>query len=109
MLAEYFLGTLPQLIERARLLKAKIPRGLPRDYGAPVPLWGYAGHPLVYRESLICTVGGQGSAVVAFDKHTGRELWKALTTSEIGIVRQRSSMLGALPSCSSFTGKASAA
>jgi hypothetical protein len=33
MLAEYFQGTLPQLIERARLLKAKIPRTLPRDYG----------------------------------------------------------------------------
>jgi hypothetical protein len=34
MLAEYFQGTLPQLIERVRLLKAKIPRWLPRDYGA---------------------------------------------------------------------------
>src|SRR5437660_4533823 len=32
MLGEYFQGTLPQLIERARLLKAKIPRTLPRDY-----------------------------------------------------------------------------
>ena len=34
MLGEYFQGTLPQLIERAKLLKAKIPRKLPRDYGA---------------------------------------------------------------------------
>jgi hypothetical protein len=34
MLDEYFKGTLPQLVERARLLKAKIPRHLPRDYGA---------------------------------------------------------------------------
>ena len=34
MLGEYFQGTLPQLIERARLLKAKIPRTLPRDYAA---------------------------------------------------------------------------
>jgi hypothetical protein len=34
MLGEYFQGTLPQLIERARLLKGKIPRTLPRDYGA---------------------------------------------------------------------------
>ena len=32
MLGEYFEGTVPQLIERARLLKGKIPRGLPRDY-----------------------------------------------------------------------------
>ncbi len=36
MLGEYFQGTLPQLIERARLLKGKIPRTLPRDYGALV-------------------------------------------------------------------------
>lgn len=34
MLDEYFQGTLPQLIERAKLLKAKIPRTLSRDYGA---------------------------------------------------------------------------
>ena len=34
MLAEYFQGTLPQLIERSRLLKTKIPRRLPRDYKA---------------------------------------------------------------------------
>lgn len=34
MLAEYFQATLPQLVERARLLKGKIPRGLPRDYDA---------------------------------------------------------------------------
>jgi hypothetical protein len=34
MLAEYFQATLPQLVERARFLKGKIPRGLPRDYEA---------------------------------------------------------------------------
>lgn len=34
MLAEYLQGTVPQLVERARLLKGKIPRGLPRDYEA---------------------------------------------------------------------------
>jgi hypothetical protein len=34
MLGEYFQGTLPQLIERGRLLKGKIPRNLPRDYDA---------------------------------------------------------------------------
>ena len=59
-------------------------RNLPRDYGAPVPLWGYAGHPLVYKGLIICTAGGKGSAVVAFDKATGKEVWKALDTPEIG-------------------------
>jgi len=59
-------------------------KNLPRTYDAPVPMWGYAGHPLVYKKLLICTVGGTGSAVVAFDKDTGKEVWKGLDTPEIG-------------------------
>ncbi len=59
-------------------------KNLPQAYRAPVPLWGYAGHPLVYGGSLICTVGNKGSAVVAFDKLTGQEQWKALSANEIG-------------------------
>src|SRR5438445_9001853 len=35
-------------------------------------------------ERLICLVGGTNSAVVAFDKETGNELWRALTAVEIG-------------------------
>jgi outer membrane protein assembly factor BamB len=48
------------------------------------PLWGYAGHPLVDGQKLICLVGGTGSVVVAFDKDTGRELWRGLSASEPG-------------------------
>lgn len=59
-------------------------KNLPKTYGVAVPLWGYAGHPLVYKNTLICTAGGKGSAVVALDKTTGQEVWKALTASEIG-------------------------
>lgn len=59
-------------------------KNLPKSYGAPVPLWGYAGHPLVHNDLLICTAGGKGSAVVAFDKQTGQEKWKALSANEIG-------------------------
>jgi outer membrane protein assembly factor BamB len=59
-------------------------KNLPQAYDAPVPLWGYAGHPLVYKDLLICHAGGQGNAVVAFDKVTGREAWKALNANEIG-------------------------
>ncbi len=59
-------------------------KNLPKAYAASVPLWGYAGHPLVYKDMLICTVGGDGSAVVAFDKENGHERWKVLTTPEIG-------------------------
>jgi hypothetical protein len=33
---------------------------------------------------LICLVGGQGSVAVAFDKDSGREIWKALSAPEVG-------------------------
>jgi outer membrane protein assembly factor BamB len=41
------------------------------------PVWGFAAHPLIHGNKLICLVGGQGSAVVAFDKLNGKELWRA--------------------------------
>jgi outer membrane protein assembly factor BamB len=59
-------------------------KNLPKAYKASVPLWGYAGHPLVYKSLLICTVGGEDSTVVAFNKETGEEVWKALRAPEIG-------------------------
>jgi outer membrane protein assembly factor BamB len=57
---------------------------LPKTYNAPLPLWGYAGHPLVYKNLFICMASGENSAVVALDKNTGKEVWKALNTPEIG-------------------------
>lgn len=50
------------------------------DYGAPTPQWGHAAHPLVDGDTLYCLVGGEGSVVVAFDKRTGEEKWRALST-----------------------------
>jgi outer membrane protein assembly factor BamB len=47
------------------------------------PFWGWAAHPLMVDEKLICLVGGEGSAVVAFSTETGAELWRALSTKEI--------------------------
>ncbi len=54
------------------------------QYGAKAPLWGWSNHPMIHGDRLFCTVGGEGSAVVAFDKNTGEELWKTLTVEEIG-------------------------
>jgi outer membrane protein assembly factor BamB len=48
------------------------------------PFWGYAAHPLLDGDKLICTVGGSNSAVVAFQKDTGKILWQSLTAKEIG-------------------------
>src|SRR5438270_314229 len=55
-----------------------------KDYGAKTPLWGYAAHPLLDGQKLICMVGGEGSTVVAFDKDTGKEIWKALSANNLG-------------------------
>jgi outer membrane protein assembly factor BamB len=60
-----------------------------KDYGTELPTWGITGAPLVDGERLIALVGGQPDAkVVAFDKMTGREIWRALpSTSEPGYVQ----------------------
>ena len=45
--------------------------------------WGFASAPLVDGERLICFVGGSPDArVVAFDKLTGEEIWRALPSDE---------------------------
>ena len=60
-------------------------RHLIKDFElADPPTWGYAAHPLLDGERLICLVGGTDSAVVAFHKDTGKEIWRALTAPEIG-------------------------
>lgn len=59
-------------------------RDFKKDYGIPTPVWGFSAHPLLDGNKLICLVGGEGSTVVAFDKDTGKELWRALTAKEPG-------------------------
>ena len=59
-------------------------KNFPKDYAVKTPQWGFSGHPVLYKNLLICLVGGEGSTVVAFDKDTGKEAWKALTDSEPG-------------------------
>ncbi len=54
------------------------------EYKTKSALWGYASHPLVDGKKLICLAGGAGSHVVAFDKDTGKELWRAGTAKEQG-------------------------
>ena len=57
---------------------------LAKQYSATVPVWGHAAHPLVDRSRVICMVGGNEHAVVALDKMTGRELWRALSSTDAG-------------------------
>jgi outer membrane protein assembly factor BamB len=44
-----------------------------------MPIWGIAGSPLIEKDLVIVQIGGEGNAcLVAFDKKTGQEKWKAL-------------------------------
>ena len=66
-----------------------------KDFGLKAPpVWGYAAHPLLDGDRLICLVGGSNSAVVAFHKDTGKELWRALTAVEIGYAAPVIQMIG---------------
>jgi len=50
------------------------------EYGATPPQWGVSTSPLVEGRLLLVDVGGrQGASIVAFDKRTGGEVWRAQT------------------------------
>ena len=47
-----------------------------KDYESGLPQWGFAAHPLVDGDKLICLVGGSNDRlVVAFNKKTGEQIW----------------------------------
>jgi outer membrane protein assembly factor BamB len=81
----YTLGSMGDLCclnaESGKLLWSK---DLKKDYNTSAPMWGFCGHPLVDGKKLFCLIGGKGSIAVAFDKDTGKELWRALSASEPG-------------------------
>jgi len=53
---------------------------LQREYGARVPRWGVSTSPLVFEDKVLVDVGGRkGFGFVAFDKESGKVLWKTPT------------------------------
>lgn len=59
-------------------------KDFPKRYGAKAPLWGFCGHPLIDGQNVICIVGGDGTTAMAFDKDTGKEVWRSLSSTETG-------------------------
>ena len=55
-----------------------------KEFGIATPLWGFSGHPLVDGNKVICLAGGEGSVAVAYDKNSGKEIWRALSAKEPG-------------------------
>ena len=44
-----------------------------------MPIWGIACSPIIYNDLVIIVVGGdEGAALVAFNKATGKEVWRSL-------------------------------
>jgi outer membrane protein assembly factor BamB len=81
----YTLGAMGRLVcldsQKGTVLWSK---DFPKDYGVTAPLFGFCGHPLIVGGKLICIVGGDGTTAMAFDKETGKELWRALSSRETG-------------------------
>jgi outer membrane protein assembly factor BamB len=51
-------------------------KNFPKDYDAPVPVWGFAAHPLIDGDKVICLAGGSDDRlVIAFNKVTGEQEW----------------------------------
>jgi len=46
------------------------------EFGGEVPSWGYSESPLIDKEKLLYTPGGERGAIVALDKLTGELLWQ---------------------------------
>lgn len=59
-------------------------KSLIKEYNTKAALWGYAAHPLIDGDQLLTLAGGPGSHIVALDKKTGDEIWKAQTAPEQG-------------------------
>jgi outer membrane protein assembly factor BamB len=61
-------------------------RDLKKDYATKAALWGWASHPLVDGDRLVCVVGTDVAHAAAFDKATGKELWRTGKAPEQGYV-----------------------
>ena len=50
---------------------------LTNDFGGRIPTWSYRESPLIDGDKLICTPGGEDAMLLAFDKMTGKTIWKS--------------------------------
>jgi outer membrane protein assembly factor BamB len=75
----YALGTEGTLVAlEAATGKERWRRSLPADFGGQMmSMWTWSESPLVDGDRVIVTPGGRAAALVALDKKTGREIWRA--------------------------------
>lgn len=49
-----------------------------REFGPDWHMWGVAESPLIIGDKVICSPGGSKTSIVAFDKMTGKEIWRTV-------------------------------
>ncbi len=76
----YSLGTMGHLLcFDARSGSVLWKRDLNTEYKIRMPIWGIAASPIIEGGLLVVQIGGEdGACLVAFDKKTGKEAWRAL-------------------------------
>jgi len=81
----YFQGTMGHFwCLDARTGKVIWQRDICKEYQCRPPRWGYASHPLVCGKLVYTVAGGDNQVLLALDKNTGKEKWKALSSEEAG-------------------------
>ncbi len=50
---------------------------LQKDFGMRLPMWGFSQSPVLYGDTIILAAQSQQAGVVAFDKNTGKVVWKS--------------------------------
>src|SRR5262245_5632829 len=53
-------------------------KDLDEQYSIDMPVWGIAAAPLIHDNLVVLHIGGHGACVVALNKDTGDEAWRAL-------------------------------
>ena len=74
----YALGTMGDLHVFATDTGAIIwQRDLNAQYAIQMPTWGIVASPVIHEELVIVQIGGEDACLVAFDRRTGAERWRA--------------------------------
>lgn len=53
-------------------------KDLGKEYKIRMPVWGISAAPVVEKELVILHIGGENACLVALDRRTGKERWRAL-------------------------------
>lgn len=53
-------------------------KDLDKQFQIQMPIWGISASPLVFENLVILHIGGEGACIVALNKDSGEEAWRAL-------------------------------